>query len=153
MRPIFRPRFWIKAKAGVYSQFEVQRGLPVQMLVKFFDQVGETWQLAPELRSMVQFRPLNLLSDFSALGNFDVVFCRNVLIYFDQDNKILVLNRIARQMPEDGYLVLGAAETVIGLTEAFKPLADKRGLYVVKGGMQNPARSADNIIRFAAAKA
>ena len=59
-----------KAKAGVYSQFEVQRGLPVQMLVKFFDQVGETWQLAPELRSMVQFRPLNLLSDFSALGTF-----------------------------------------------------------------------------------
>ncbi len=140
-----------KAKAGVYSQFEVQRGLPVQMLVKFFDQVGETWQLAPELRSMVQFRPLNLLSDFSALGNFDAVFCRNVLIYFDQDNKIAVLNRISRQMPEDGYLVLGAAETVIGLTEAFKPLTDKRGLYVVNAA--NPTRSADNIIRFAAAKA
>ena len=139
-----------KAKAGVYSQFEVQRGLPVQLLVKFFDQVDETWQLAPELRSMVQFRSLNLLNDFSVLGNFDVVFCRNVLIYFDQETKVFVLNRIARQMPEDGYLVLGAAETVIGLTEAFKPLADKRGLYVVKGGMQNPARSTDNIIRLAA---
>jgi chemotaxis protein methyltransferase CheR len=73
-----------KAKAGIYSQFEVQRGLPVQLLVKFFDQVGETRRLAPELRSMVQFRPLNLLNDFSVLGNFDVVFCRNVLIYFDQ---------------------------------------------------------------------
>jgi len=140
-----------KAKAGVYSQFEVQRGLPVQMLVKFFDQVGETWQLAPELRSMVQFRPLNLLSDFSTLGTFDLVFCRNVLIYFDQENKVAVLNRIGRQMPEDGYLVLGAAETVIGLTDAFKPLTDKRGLYVVNAG--NSARNADNIIRFAAMKA
>ena len=141
-----------KAKAGIYSQFEVQRGLPVQLLVKFFDQVGETWQLAPELRSMVQFRPLNLLNDFSALGNFDVVFCRNVLIYFDQENKVAVLNRIARQMPADGILVLGAAETVIGLTEAFKPLADKRSLYGLNGGIQY-GRAADNIIRLAAAKA
>jgi len=141
-----------KAKAGIYSQFEVQRGLPVQLLVKFFDQIAETWQLAPELRSMVQFRPLNLLHDFSALGNFDVVFCRNVLIYFDQQNKIAVLNRIARHMPEDGFLVLGAAETVIGLTESFKPLADKRGLYVPSGGTQH-GRGTDNVIRFAAVKA
>jgi chemotaxis protein methyltransferase CheR len=140
-----------KAKAGIYSQFEVQRGLPVQLLVKFFDQVGETWQLAPELRSMVQFRPLNLLNDFSVLGNFDVVFCRNVLIYFDQENKIAVLNRIARQMPEDGFLVLGAAETVIGLTEVFKPLADRRGLYVLNGATQHPAQSG-NVIRLVAAK-
>lgn len=138
-----------KAKAGIYSQFEVQRGLPVQTLVKFFDQVGENWQLAPELRSMVQFRPLNLLNDFSALGTFDVVFCRNVLIYFDQENKIALLNRIARQMPGDGFLVLGAAETVIGL----KPLADKRGLYVLNGRAQHPARGADNVIRLVAAKA
>ena len=76
-----------KAKTGIYTQFEVQRGLAVQLLVKYFDQIGESWQLAPELRSMVQFRPINLLNDFSALGTFDVVFCRNVLIYFDQDTK------------------------------------------------------------------
>ena len=139
-----------KAKLGIYSQFEVQRGLPAQLLVKFFDQRGETWQLAPELRSMVQFRPLNLLNDFASLGTFDIVFCRNVLIYFDQDTKIAVLNRIARQMPEDGYLVLGAAETVIGLTDALKPVADKRGLYVRKGVTQ---RAADNVIRLVAAKA
>ena len=79
---------------------------------------------------MVQFRPLNLLNDFSPLGTFDLVFCRNVLIYFDQPTKIAVLNRLARQMPEDGFLVLGAAETVVGLTDAFKPLPDQRGLYV-----------------------
>jgi len=141
-----------KAKAGVYTQFEVQRGLPVQLLVKFFEQTGESWQLAPELRSMVQFRPLNLLNDFSALGSFDVVFCRNVLIYFDQDSKVAVLNRVARQMPDDGYLVLGAAETVIGLTDAFKPLADKRGLYVPNGATRHPALGNDNVIRLAAVK-
>ena len=118
-----------KAKAGVYSQFEVQRGLPIQMLVKHFSQVGDTWQISPEMRAMVQYRQLNLLSDFSHLGSFDVIFCRNVLIYFDQETKISVLNRVARLLDPDGFLVLGAAETVVGLTEAFKPLADKRGLY------------------------
>ena len=142
-----------KAKTGIYTQFEVQRGLAVQLLVKYFDQIGETWQLAPELRSMVQFRPINLLNDFSPLGTFDVVFCRNVLIYFDQGTKTVVLDRIARQMPDDGYLVLGAAETVIGLTGAFKPLADKRGLYVPTNGTKQPAPGADNVIRLAAVKA
>ena len=119
-----------KAKAGIYTQFEVQRGLPIQQLVKFFAQVGEAWQIAPEIRAMVQFRPLNLLNDFKPLGSFDVVFCRNVLIYFDQPTKIDVLNRLARQMPADGFLFLGAAETVVGLTDAFKPMADRRGLYL-----------------------
>ena len=118
-----------RAKAGIYSQFEVQRGLPIQLLVKFFSQVGETWQIAPEIRAMVQFRPLNLLKDFSALGTFDMVFCRNVLIYFDQDTKIGVLNRLAAQLPADGFLMLGAAETVVGLTDAFKPVPERRGLY------------------------
>jgi chemotaxis protein methyltransferase CheR len=118
-----------KAKAGVYSQFEVQRGLPIQLLVKYFTQNGDTWQISPEIRAMVQYKMLNLLPDFSHLGRFDVVFCRNVLIYFDQETKVGVLERVARQMEGDGYLVLGAAETVVGLTEAFKPLNDKRGLY------------------------
>ncbi len=122
-----------KAKAGVYSQFEVQRGLPIQMLVKNFNQSGEMWQIAPELRAMVQFRPLNLLQDFAHLGMFDVVFCRNVLIYFDQDTKSMVLERLARSMEQDGYLVLGAAETVVGLTDSFKPTTERRGLYVPSG--------------------
>ncbi len=118
-----------KAKAGIYSQFEVQRGLPIQLLVKYFTQTGEMWQIAPELRAMVQYRPLNLLQDFAHLGTFDVVFCRNVLIYFDQDTKVHVLDRIARLMENDGFLVLGAAETVVGLTDSFKPSPDRRGLY------------------------
>src|SRR5262249_37194121 len=118
-----------KAKAGLYTQFEVQRGLPIQVLVKYFAQIGEMWQLAADIRTMVQFRPLNLLSDFSHLGSFDLVFCRNVLIYFDQDTKVSVLERIARITAADGYLVLGAAETVVGLTDAFRPVPDRRGLY------------------------
>ena len=130
-----------KAKAGVYSQFEVQRGLPIQMLVKHFSQVGDTWQISPEIRAMVQFRPLNLLSDFAHLGGFDVVFCRNVLIYFDQETKIGVLNRVARLLVPDGFLVLGAAETVVGLTDAFKPLQDKRGLYALNKDAVKPGFS------------
>ncbi|MGH6682409.1 MAG: CheR family methyltransferase [Pseudolabrys sp.] len=138
-----------KAKAGIYSQFEVQRGLPIGHLVRFFGQVGEAWQIAPEIRAMVQFRPLNLLNDFSSLGTFDLVFCRNVLIYFDQDIKTGVLNRLARQIPPDGYLILGAAETVVGLTEAFKPMIDRRGLYVPNVAPARPA-SASNVLKFAA---
>jgi len=119
-----------KAKSGFYSQFEVQRGLPIHNLVKYFAQVGDAWQIVPELRAMVSFRQLNLLQDFGHLGSFDLIFCRNVLIYFDQPTKSGVLDRLARVIEPDGFLVLGAAETVIGLTEAFKPMPDKRGLYV-----------------------
>jgi len=118
-----------KSKSGIYSQFEVQRGLPIQLLVKYFKQTGEVWQVNSDIRAMVQHRQLNLLHDFSPLGSFDVIFCRNVLIYFDQDTKTNIFGRLARIMEPDGFLVLGAAETVVGLTEAFKPVADKRGLY------------------------
>ncbi|MDP2298505.1 MAG: protein-glutamate O-methyltransferase CheR [Pseudolabrys sp.] len=138
-----------RAKAGVYSQFEVQRGLPIQLLLKYFTQVRDSWQIAPEIRAMVQFRTLNLLNDFSPLGTFDVVFCRNVLIYFDQETKIGVFNRMAGQVANDGYLVLGAAETVVGLTDTFKPVPERRGLY-----MPNPAaRRAGSPTKFAAARA
>ena len=129
-----------KAKAGVYSQFEVQRGLPIQMLVKYFTQVGDTWQIAPDIRAMVQFRTLNLLNDFSPLGTFDLVFCRNVLIYFDQETKIGVLNRIGKVLDPEGYLVLGAAETVVGLTDAFKPVPEKRGLYAPNKALAKAAQ-------------
>jgi chemotaxis protein methyltransferase CheR len=136
-----------RARDGIYSQFEVQRGLPIQNLLTFFTQVGDRWQIAPEIRAMVQFRSLNLLKDFSALGTFDLVFCRNVLIYFDQATKIGVLNRLARQMPGDGFLSLGAAETVVGLTDAFKPVVDKRGLYAL-----NPANASAGVMPRLAAK-
>ena len=87
------------------------------------------WQISAEIRSMVQFRQLNLLQDFSHLGVFDVIFCRNVLIYFDLEAKIDVLNRLARMIEPDGFLTLGAAETVVGVTNSFAPYPDRRGLY------------------------
>ena len=118
-----------KARAGIYSQFEVQRGLPINHLLKFFKQIGEIWQIDSELRGMVQYRKLNLLENFSGLGQFDIVFCRNVLIYFDNETKVQVLERIAKVLPDDGFLVLGAAETVVGLTDCFRPMQDRRGLY------------------------
>ena len=126
-----------KSKAGLYSQFEVQRGLPIQMLVKYFKQAGEFWQISPEIRAMVQHRQINLLHDFSQLGTFDIIFCRNVLIYFDQDTKIKIFRRLAKQMESDGFLALGAAETVVGLTDVFKPHPERRGLY--RPGGFNPA--------------
>jgi chemotaxis protein methyltransferase CheR len=119
-----------KAKAGVYSQFEVQRGLPIAYLVKYFAKQGEAWQIAPEIRSMVQFKTFNLLEAMSGLGAFDVVFCRNVLIYFDPETKAKVLEAIRRQMSPDAHLFLGAAETVLGLTKSLKPARDLRGVYV-----------------------
>ncbi len=118
-----------KARSGLYTQFEVQRWLPIQLLIKHFSQTGELWQIAPEIRAMVRYRQLNLLADFTQLGAFDLIFCRNVLIYFDQQTKTDVLNRLARIIAGDGYLVLGAAETVVGLTDRFKMVPDKRGLY------------------------
>src|SRR5438477_2560070 len=118
-----------KAKAGVFSQFEVQRGLPIQLLVKYFTQNGELWQLNAEIRGMVQHRQLNLLQDFSHLGTFDIIFCRNVLIYFDQVTKANIFERMSRLLEPDGVLALGAAESVVGITNAFKPYPDRRGLY------------------------
>jgi chemotaxis protein methyltransferase CheR len=118
-----------KSKAGIFSQFEVQRGLPIQMLVKHFTQVGELWQLNADIRAMVQHRQLNLLQDFSHLGTFDVIFCRNVLIYFDQAAKAGVFDRLARVIEPDGVLALGAAESVVGISDAFRPYPQRRGLY------------------------
>jgi len=139
-----------KAKVGLYSQFEVQRGLPIQMLLKYFQQTGDTWQISSEIRAAVQYKQLNLLEDFSHLGQFDVVFCRNVLIYFDQQTKSAVLERIARMMPADGYLVLGAAETVVGLTNAFKPVPDRRGLYQVNRAAAGQTTTLSSLPRLAA---
>ncbi len=118
-----------KAKAGLYSQFEVQRGLPIQMLLKYFKQVGDQWQIAPEIRAMVDYRPLNLIKEFGYLGVFDIIYCRNVLIYFDKPTKTNVLQRLSAMMAPDGALLLGAAETVLGLTEALTPDPVNRGLY------------------------
>ena len=142
-----------KARAGLYSQFEVQRGLPIQMLMKYFTQAGETWQISPEIKAMVQYRSLNLLSDFGHLGQFDIIFCRNVLIYFDQPTKVDVLERMARMTDHDGYLVLGAAETVVGLTEVYKPFPERRGLYLPNAAAAKAAAPGFSALKAAAVAA
>ena len=118
-----------KAKEGLYSQFEVQRGLPITHLVKYFVQVGDRWQIDDSLRKMIKFQQFNLLGNLSGLGKFDVVFCRNVLIYFDMPTKTQVLNGIADLLPADGFLYLGGAETVLGTTDRFEIMQGQRGIY------------------------
>jgi chemotaxis protein methyltransferase CheR len=131
-----------RAQEGLYTQFEVQRGLPIQNLVKYFRKDGLNWRVADSLRAMVQFRLWNLLSDLRPLGQFDVVFCRNVLIYFDQPTKARALEAIARQMPEDGLLYLGGAETVLGITDVFAPVPGERGVYErTKVAAASPAKA------------
>ena len=142
-----------KSRAGLYSQFEVQRGLPIQLLVKYFTQIGELWQINSELRGMVHHRQLNLLHDFSHLGKFDVIFCRNVLIYFDQQTKINIFERMARVIEPDGMLMLGAAESVVGITSAFKPYPDRRGLYCLSMAPVSRAGATPHALRAVASAA
>ena len=118
-----------KATKGIYSQFEVQRGLPIQLLLKYFKKANDVWEIDPSLRDMVTFKEFNLLNDPKALGRFDVVFCRNVLIYFDQPTKTRILDWIGRMLPADGRLFLGGAETVLGITDKFKLIPGRRGVY------------------------
>jgi len=121
-------------RAGMYTQFEVQRGLPITYLVKYFKQVGDKWQIDEKIRQMVTYKDFNLLKSPAPLGQFDVVFCRNVLIYFDQPTKAAVLQNVAQQMPQDGILYLGGAETVLGVTDKFQPIQGYRGMYMLSGG-------------------
>ncbi|MDZ4740173.1 MAG: protein-glutamate O-methyltransferase CheR [Alphaproteobacteria bacterium] len=124
-----------RAKAGLYSQFEVQRGLPVQLLVKYFIKEGEQFRLKDDIRSMVHYKVANLLDGYSGFGVFDVIFCRNVLIYFDAATKRGVLDRMAKLLPDDGYLLLGAAESVVGLSSSFAPHESARGVSLKAGAM------------------
>ena len=121
-----------RAKDGVYSQFEVQRGLPAKLLVNYFEKSGDNWAVKADIRSMVDFRFFNLLDSPRALGTFDIVFCRNVLIYFDQMTKQKVLESIASVSEKDSFLILGAAETMIGLSNAFDRHASVQGLYQIQ---------------------
>lgn len=110
-----------KARAGLYSPFEVRRGLTAERLNRHFAREGAGWRIAPRIRAAVRWRRFNLLEDPRALGRFDIVYCRNVLMYFDIDTRRRVLDQLASVLPHDGYLVLGATEIVRGLTDAFEP--------------------------------
>ena len=118
-----------RAREAVFTQFEVQRGLQIRQLMKHFTQTETRWQAKDYLRGFTRFQQANLLQDQRALGRFDVIFCRNVLIYFDLPTKSRVLGSIAGQLAVDGALYLGAAETALGLTDRLEPLLGQRAVY------------------------
>ncbi len=118
-----------RARQGLFTQFEVQRGLPIQTLMQYFTQQDDHWRISERMRQMVSYRKLNLMDPAYNLGKFDIVFCRNVLIYFDGPTKAEVFERISQTMNPGGFLLLGAAESVIGITQAFESAQDRRGLY------------------------
>lgn len=121
-----------RARAGIFTQFEVQRGLPIRTLMaRFTQEEGGRWRVKPEIAGRCRFESFNLLADPRVLGRFDVIFCRNVLIYFDVPTKARVLGNLARQLAPDGVLYLGAAETAIGVTSALAALPGERGAYGV----------------------
>jgi chemotaxis protein methyltransferase CheR len=118
-----------KAQSGLYTQFEVQRGLPIRLLVRHFERTDEMWALSPRIRQMVRWRRINLLADLRGLGQYDVIFCRNVVSSFDAPTKQRVLEQLAQALPDDGRLVLGLDETVVGVTDALQPVSGRRGMY------------------------
>ena len=122
-----------RARAGRYSQFEIQRGLPIRRMMRWFDQVGEDWVAKPDLVRRIQFKRHNLVGDPPPIGRFDVVLCRNVLLYLSAAHRAQVFERMAEVIRPGGLLVLGAGETVIGQTRAFTPSGRFKGFYEAIG--------------------
>ena len=118
-----------KAQSGLYTQFEVQRGLPIRLLVRHFERAEDNWALSPRVRQMVRWRRVNLLADLKPLGRFEVIFCRNAVCYFDETTRKRVLERLAGLLADDGYLALGAGETAMDVTEALQPAPGAPGVY------------------------
>lgn len=122
-----------RAQSGIYSQFEVQRGLPAALLVKYFDKSGDKWQIREPIRKTVKFRTANLLHDLGPVGVFDIIFCRNLLVYFDPPTKVRVLNALAAVLAPDGLLCLGKTETALGINEKFSEAAGDCGYFTLAG--------------------
>ena len=115
-----------KAREGKYSQFEINRGLPATLMVKYFTKDGLSWKIKDDLRAMIDFRPLNLAGAWAGMPQLDIVFLRNVLIYFDVATKKTILSRVRQLLREDGYLFLGGAETTLNLDDNFERLDFER---------------------------
>ncbi len=122
-----------QARDALYSQLEVQRGMPTKRLLKYFTQKGDQWRLNADIQKMVTFKQFNLLDPMGDLGEFDVVFCRNVLCDFSGETRRKVLGNIAKQLPDDGYLILGKGEASSELTDYFESMAGTHGVFVPKG--------------------
>jgi chemotaxis protein methyltransferase CheR len=122
-----------RARAGRYSQFEIQRGLPIRRMMRWFDQLADDWAAKPDLVRRIQFKRHNLVGDPPPIGRFDVVLCRNVLLYLSSPHRTQVFERMAEVIRPGGLLVLGAGETVIGQTRAFTPSGRFKGFYEAIG--------------------
>lgn len=110
-----------RAQDGIYSSFEVQRGLPQHLLRKYFEQLsGNQWRIREPLRQLMTFKQQNLLTEFGSIGSFEIIMCRNVLIYFETETKKKILERMARHLSTPGFLFLGAAETILGITQMYQ---------------------------------
>ena len=123
-----------RCRSGKYSQLEINRGLPAPMLVKYFEQDRTSWTIKKELRDLVRFQQINLAEPLPSMPSMDIVFLRNVLIYFDVETKKTILRKIKNILCKDGYLFLGSAETTFYLDDAFEPIQSKlSGSYKLKG--------------------
>ncbi len=129
-----------KAKAGLYTQFEVQRGLPIAQLLRWFEKTEDAWRVRPELRQTVRWRRFNLLHDMAPLRRFDLILCRNVLMYLTPEARRLVLHGLAGRLAPDGVLVLGASESVGDAPDMFEAAPGGRGLFTLpcKAGAKGP---------------
>jgi chemotaxis protein methyltransferase CheR len=143
------PTVLARAREGIYSTFEIQRGMPIHTLVRHFDQVQDQWRAKSELRRTVTFKQVNLLQDFSSLGLFDIVMCRNVLIYFDLSTKGTILSAMARRIPADGSLVMGGAESMFGISDVFAPVSGLKGVYgIAKSVRAHPNAQVARVMSF-----
>lgn len=124
------------ARTGLYSQFEVQRGLGVAQMLRHFEETPEGWQIRDHVRHITRFQQHNVLSEPPARQRFDLILCRNVLLYFDRDTRELAFNRLSTALETDGFLMLGAGETVVGQTRKFAPSSDLMSLYELAGSPQ-----------------
>lgn len=131
-----------RARAGIYSQFEVQRGLGINQMIKWFEECPDGWRAVEPLRKPVRFQVHNLLEPPPHPGDFDIVLCRNVLLYLNPEKKSLAFERIAAAMAPDGWLMLGAGETVIGQTNKLGSDVEARGLYRLVGDGSNMEKRA-----------
>ena len=131
------PAVVARAREGTYSTFEVQRGMPIQLLIKHFEQTGEQWRIKPDVRRMAEFREFNLLGELAPLGQFDIILCRNVLIYFDLPTKARVLAAMHQRLAKDGALILGGAESVFGICDKFTDMPGLRGVYQPAAASRN----------------
>ncbi len=121
-----------QASYGKYNRFEIERGLDKKYLQKYFTLFGDSWKIKDEIRAMVNFKKLNLMQPFTSLGKFDIIFCRNVAIYFTLEDRKKLFNKLADSLADDGYLVIGSTESLTGVCPRFVPKRHLRSIFYQK---------------------